>query len=138
MEATVIETILTHLKRSRQFGFLGGRSTILQLLTFLDICAEAISRGYVTDEVYLDFQKAFDTFHIKGQAPSIWHKWGHPKLDQCFPKWHSLNKRSGTPLVSPLLDVTAWLELVVESVCMYQTQLPMTYVWHTQTLSVSY
>ena len=35
-----------------------------------------------------------------------------------------------------MLDVTAWLEL--ESVCMYQTQLPMTYVWHTQTLSASY
>ena len=39
-------------------------------------------------------------------------------------------------LVSPLLDMTACLELVVESVCMYQIQLPMTYVWHTQTLSV--
>ena len=41
-------------------------------------------------------------------------------------------------LVSPLLDVTACLELVVESVCMYQIQLPMTYVWHTKTMSVSY
>ena len=62
----IMETILTHLKRnsllsSRQFGFLGGRSTILQLLTFLDKCVEAISRGNVTDVVYLDFQKAFDT-----------------------------------------------------------------------------
>ena len=41
-------------------------------------------------------------------------------------------------LVSPLFDVTACLELVVESVCMYQIHLPMTYVWHTQILSVSY
>ena len=66
MEAAVIETILTHLKRNnllstRQFGFLGRRSTILQLLTFVDKCVEAISRGNVTDVVYLDFQKAFDT-----------------------------------------------------------------------------
>ena len=66
MEAAVRETILTHLKRNsllstRQFGFLGGRSTILQLLTFLDKCVDAISRGNVTDVVYLDFQKAFDT-----------------------------------------------------------------------------
>ena len=37
-----------------------------------------------------------------------------------------------------LLDVTVHIELVVESVCMYQTQLLMTSVWHTQTLSVSY
>ena len=66
MEAAVRETILTHLKRNnllstRLFGFLGGRSTILQLLTFLDRCVDAISRGNVTDVVYLDFQKAFDT-----------------------------------------------------------------------------
>ena len=66
MEAAVRETILTHLKRNsllstRQFVFLGGRSTILQLLTFLDKCVDAISRGNVTDVVYLDFQKAFDT-----------------------------------------------------------------------------
>ena len=66
MEAAVRETILTHLKRNsllstRQFDFLGGRSTILQLLTFLDKCVDAISRGNVTDVVYLDFQKAFDT-----------------------------------------------------------------------------
>ena len=41
-------------------------------------------------------------------------------------------------LVSPLLDVTACLELVVESVHMYKIQQPITYVWHTQILSVSY
>ena len=62
MEAAVRETILTHLRRNsllpkRQLGFLGGRSTILQLLTFLDKCVDAISRGNVTDIVYLDFQK---------------------------------------------------------------------------------
>ena len=41
-------------------------------------------------------------------------------------------------LVCLLLDVTVHLELVVESVCMYQTQLLMASVWHTKTLSVSY
>ena len=66
MEAAVREIILIHLKgnsllSTRQFGFLGGRSTILQLLTFLDKCVEAISRGNVTDVVYIDFQNAFDT-----------------------------------------------------------------------------
>ena len=65
MEVAVRETILTHLKRNsllstRQFGFLGGRSTIRQLLTILDNCVDAISRGNVTDVVYLDFQKTFD------------------------------------------------------------------------------
>ena len=81
IEATVRETILTHFKRNnllstRQLCFLGGRSIILQLLTFLDKCVEAISRGNVTDVVYLDFQKAFDTvphkmLMVKLQAYSI-------------------------------------------------------------------
>ena len=62
--AAVREAILTHLKRNsllsiRQFGFLGGQSTILQLLTFIDKCVEAKSRGNITDVVYLDFQKVF-------------------------------------------------------------------------------
>ena len=66
MEAAVRETILTHFKKNnllstRQFGFLRGRSTILQLLTFLDKCVDSISRENVTDIVYFDFQKAFDT-----------------------------------------------------------------------------
>ena len=37
-------------------------------------------------------------------------------------------------LASLLLDVTVHLELVVESVCMYRTQLLMTFVCHTQTV----
>ena len=66
MEAAITETILTRLKRhnlllTRQFSFLGGRSAILQLLTFIDKYVDAISRGNVTDVVYLDFQKAFDS-----------------------------------------------------------------------------
>ena len=56
---------------TRQFGFLGGRSTILQLLTFLDKCVETISRGNVTDVVYLYFQKAFDTVPHKRQMVKL-------------------------------------------------------------------
>ena len=112
MEAAVRETILTHLKRksllsTRQFGFLGGRSTILQLLTFLDKCVDAISRGNVTDVVYLDFLKAFDTvphkrLMVKLQAYGISGvilNWINAFLDgrtQSYCKWHSLKKRSGT------------------------------------------
>ena len=48
-----------------------------------------------------------------------------------------LTVRSKSP-ASLLLDVTIHIELVVESACMYETQLLMTSVWHTQTLSVSY
>ena len=50
-----------NLLSSKQFGFLGNRSTILQLLSYLDYCAEAMGKGQSVDAIYLDFQKAFDT-----------------------------------------------------------------------------
>ena len=48
----------------------------MQLLTFLDKCVDAISRENVTDVVYLEFKKAFDTvphkrIMVKLQAYSI-------------------------------------------------------------------
>ena len=45
----------------RQFGFLGGRSTTLQLLKVLDKWTEVLDRGGYVDVVYCDFMKAFDT-----------------------------------------------------------------------------
>ena len=66
LESVVREAVLDHLCRNnllsnKQFGFIGGRSTILQLLTFLDECVETLARGDTVDTVYLDFSKAFDT-----------------------------------------------------------------------------
>ena len=65
LEQRLREVVLQHLQAhhllsKKQFGFLGGRSTVLQLLTFLDYCVAAMARGNVVDSVYLDFQKAFD------------------------------------------------------------------------------
>ena len=49
---------------------------------------EVISRINVTDVVYLYFQKAFDAIpHKMLMVKHMAHKWGHPKLDHCFPKW---------------------------------------------------
>ena len=66
MEKAIREGILMHLKRhailsNRQFGFLPGRSTVLQLLTCLDRWTEALDRGEEVDIIYTDFKKAFDT-----------------------------------------------------------------------------
>ena len=46
---------------NKQFGFLGGRSTVLQLLKVIDKWTEILDRGGVIDVIYCDFQKAFDT-----------------------------------------------------------------------------
>ena len=57
---------MTHLLENkllspRQHGFINGRSTVTQLLTYLECCAKKVADGEVVDVVYLDFQKAFDT-----------------------------------------------------------------------------
>ena len=66
LESVVREALLDHLCcnnlfSNTQFGFIGGCSTILQLLTFLDECVKTLARGDTVDTVYLDFSKAFDT-----------------------------------------------------------------------------
>ena len=45
----------------KQFGFVSGRSTVTQLLNYLDTCAEVIANGGIVDSIYFDFSKAFDT-----------------------------------------------------------------------------
>ena len=45
----------------KQFGFLTGRSTVLQLLKVIDSWTEILDRGVCVDVIYCDFMKAFDT-----------------------------------------------------------------------------
>ena len=44
----------------RQFGFLNGHSTVLQLLVVLDKWTRIIEEGGSIDCIYCDFKKAFD------------------------------------------------------------------------------
>ena len=66
IESIIREEILLHLKQyklisTKQHGFISGRSTVTQLLKYLDTCADMVANGNVVDSIYLDFQKAFDT-----------------------------------------------------------------------------
>ena len=66
MESFIKEAIMSHLMAnnllsSQQHGFISGRSTVTQLLNYLEYCAKKAGNGEVVDVVYLDFQKAFDT-----------------------------------------------------------------------------
>ena len=45
----------------KQYGFISHRSTVTQLLNYLDKCCESMANGKVVDSVYFDFAKAFDT-----------------------------------------------------------------------------
>ncbi len=44
----------------KQFGFITGRSTVLQLLAVLEKWYEILDNGGEIDILYCDFQKAFD------------------------------------------------------------------------------
>ena len=44
----------------RQFGFLLGRSTILQLVHVMDEWTDILDAGGTIDVCYMDFMKAFD------------------------------------------------------------------------------
>ena len=43
-----------------QFGFISGRSTVLQLLHVMNIWIEVLDQGGTLDAIYCDFMKAFD------------------------------------------------------------------------------
>ena len=50
---------------STQYGFVKGRSTTLQLLSYIDQVCESLLLGNCVDAIYFDFQKAFDTVPYK-------------------------------------------------------------------------
>ena len=66
MESFIRDSMLNYLKANdilsnEQFGFLQGRSTVLQLLKVVDKWTEIMDKGGVIDVINCDFQKAFDT-----------------------------------------------------------------------------
>jgi len=65
MESIICDSVMTyfklnHLFSNKQFGFMKGRSTSLQLLQILDKWTELlVNRGQI-DAIYTDLEKAFD------------------------------------------------------------------------------
>ena len=65
MENIIRTKVMHHLQvdnllSDKQFEFISGISTTLQLLNYLDKFADIIASGCVVDTIYLDFAKAFD------------------------------------------------------------------------------
>lgn len=66
MESIIRDGLMEYIKEKNllspnQFGFVTGRSTVLQLLTVLDKWTKIIDDGNAIDVIFCDFQKAFDT-----------------------------------------------------------------------------
>ncbi len=65
LESIIRDHLVAHMKRNKlfsnkQFGFIQGRATTLQLLNVLDRWTEIIDKKGSIDVIYMDFQKAFD------------------------------------------------------------------------------
>jgi len=56
----MIHFISNNLFTVKQYGFLNGRSTVLQLLHVLDTWVKHLDEGGQIDIIYTDFAKAFD------------------------------------------------------------------------------
>ena len=71
MEKLIRKKIIQHMDKfdlfsTKQFGFMGGRSTTLQLLKVLDHWTTILDNGGTIDTIYTDFMKAFDKVpHIR-------------------------------------------------------------------------
>ena len=66
LESILRDHFIEHMVRNllfsdKQYGFISGRSSTLQLLKVLDEWTDAMDEGHSVDCVYMDFQKAFDT-----------------------------------------------------------------------------
>ena len=78
MEKIIREKIITHLTEHdvlthQQYGFMNGRSTLLQLVKVLDSWTDSLDRGLEVDTVFLDFRKAFDTVPHKRLLDKLKH-----------------------------------------------------------------
>ena len=65
MESFVKDSIMIHMRTenllsSKQLGFINGRSTTTQLLSYLDKWIDIIVPGGAVNAIYFDFAKAFD------------------------------------------------------------------------------
>ena len=72
--------IFTH----RQFGFLPSRSTVLQLLKFLDEVTLSVDSGLEVHTIYTDLEKAFDRIPHKRLLFKMKEYGVHPILIECI------------------------------------------------------
>ena len=75
LEHIIFNKIINHvtaLISPCQFGFLRGRSTTQQLILSLNDIHNAVSKGYQTDVIYLDFKKAFDSVPHTNLLIKLW------------------------------------------------------------------
>ena len=71
-----------NLLSNKRYRFISGRTTTIQLLSYLEKCIHTIANDGVVDSIYLDFAKTFD---------SVPHRRLIDKLDSYGIKDNTLN-----------------------------------------------
>ena len=82
MESIIRDAMIEFLLKNKlicecQHGFLPGRSTLTNLLEYLETLTRLIDEGHAVDVLYLDFRKAFDVVpkeRLLAKMNSIWVK----------------------------------------------------------------
>ena len=92
MEMIICDAIIEHLKeydliRRSQHGFMRGRSTLTNLLMYLEELTKLIDEGHSLDLVYLDFSKAFDKVPIQRLMNKCFGLGIQGKLHDWIEKW---------------------------------------------------
>ena len=92
LETIIRDHIMIHMKQNKlfsdkQFGFLPGRSTTLQLLRAIDDWTSAIENGHYTECIYTDFRKAFDTVPHRRLMKNIKAYGIAPNICQWIENW---------------------------------------------------
>ena len=81
MESIIRDMIINYMKSNklysaRQYGFISGRFTVLQLLTVMEKWYKTLDKGGCIDVIYCDFMKAFDKVPHR-RLLKIWDIRGH-------------------------------------------------------------
>jgi len=77
----------------QQYGFIKGKSTVLQLLSVLDYWTEKQEKGGQVDVIYTDFEKAFDKVPHKRLLSKL-HSYGINKDIVAWVKEFLINRQT--------------------------------------------
>ena len=88
LEAIIRDNIMKHMKDNKlfskkQFGFISGRSTVLQLIQILDNWMKILDQGGGVDIVFCDFMNAFD----KVPHQRLLNKLNMYNIDKPYTEW---------------------------------------------------
>ena len=107
LESIIRENIVEHMRSNKlfsdkQFGFISGRSIVLQLILVIDNWTEILDEGGCMDVAYCDFMKAFDKVCHKRLVHKLkLYKYTVFKMDRIVPRQSTTESHSKWCCIKP-------------------------------------